>query len=76
MVNFMNTTLRHGINRRSSLLDIPMFSMFGGGLPHDIMHDDIKSCATVSYYRTHAHACGMYKALNNPGEGGVVRTCK
>ena len=29
----------YGINQRSSLLDIPMFSMFGGGLPHDIMHD-------------------------------------
>ena len=29
----------YGINRRSCLLDIPMFSMFGGGLPHDIMHD-------------------------------------
>ena len=29
----------YGINRRSSLLDIPMFSMFGGGLPHNIMHD-------------------------------------
>ena len=29
----------YGINRRSSLLDIPLYSMFGGGLPHDIMHD-------------------------------------
>lgn len=29
----------YGINRKTSLLDIHYFSMFGGGLPHDAMHD-------------------------------------
>ena len=29
----------YGINRRSALLDIPHFSLFDGGLPHDMMHD-------------------------------------
>ena len=29
----------YGINRQSSLLDIMGYSMFGGGLPHDAMHD-------------------------------------
>ena len=35
----------YGINRRSSLMDVPMFSMFGGGLPHDIMHDVLEGVA-------------------------------
>lgn len=29
----------YGINRRSILLDTPYYSMFDGGMPHDIMHD-------------------------------------
>ena len=29
----------YGINRQSALLDIPHFSIFNGGLPHDVMHD-------------------------------------
>lgn len=29
----------YGINKRSALLDIKDFDMFGGGLPHDAMHD-------------------------------------
>ena len=29
----------YGIKRRSALLDIPHFSIFDGGLPHDVMHD-------------------------------------
>ena len=29
----------YGINRKSALLDIPHFSLFDGGLPHDVMHD-------------------------------------
>ena len=37
IVKSMITT--HGINERSSLIDIPMFPMFGCGLPLDIMHD-------------------------------------
>ena len=35
----------YGINRRSILLDIPGFSMFSGGLPHDIMHDLLEGVA-------------------------------
>lgn len=33
----------YGINRRSVLINIPFYSMFSGGLPHDIMHDVIAS---------------------------------
>ena len=29
----------YGINRRSILLDAPYYTMFNGGMPHDIMHD-------------------------------------
>ena len=29
----------YGINARSCLLDVKYFSLFGGGLPHDCMHD-------------------------------------
>ena len=29
----------YGITRRSSLLQIRHYSLFGGGLPHDLMHD-------------------------------------
>ena len=41
---YLNTPLRdhyskiYGINR-SALLDVPYFSVFNGGLPHDMMHD-------------------------------------
>ena len=35
----------YGINRRSSLLDIKYFTMFGGGLPHDAMHDILEGVA-------------------------------
>ena len=37
----------YGINRKSSLLDIPYFSMFGGGLPHDAMHDILEGIAPL-----------------------------
>ncbi len=37
----------YGINRRSSLLDIPYFVMFGGGLPHDAMHDILEGIAPL-----------------------------
>ena len=29
----------YGINRSSSLLGVRFYSMFNGGLPHDMMHD-------------------------------------
>ena len=35
----------YGINRRSVLLDAPHYSMFNGGLPHDIMHDFFEGIA-------------------------------
>lgn len=35
----------YGINRRSVLLDAPHYSMFNGGLPHDIMHDIFEGIA-------------------------------
>lgn len=37
----------YGINRRSSLLDIKFYSMFGGGLPHDAMHDILEGVAPL-----------------------------
>lgn len=35
----------YGINQRSVLLDVPHYSMFGSGLPHDIMHDVLEGVA-------------------------------
>ena len=37
----------YGINRRSILLDIKFFTMFGGGLPHDAMHDILEGVAPL-----------------------------
>ena len=37
----------YGINRRSALLDIPFFSMFNGGLAHDIMHGILEGVASL-----------------------------
>ena len=37
----------YGINRRSALLDIPFYSMFKGGLPHDSMHDILEGVAPL-----------------------------
>ena len=35
----------YGINRRSSLIDVSNYSIFGGGLPHDMMHDIFEGVA-------------------------------
>ena len=35
----------YGINRRSILMDVPYFSLFGGSLPHDLMHDILEGVA-------------------------------
>lgn len=49
----------YGINRRSCLLDAKYFSLFGGGLPHDAMHDILEGIAPqhikrlLSHYTTH-----------------------
>ena len=37
----------YGINRRSALLDAPHYSIFKGGLPHDIMHDVLEGVAPL-----------------------------
>ena len=35
----------YGVNRRSKLCDINGYSLFGGGLPHDFMHDILEGIA-------------------------------
>ena len=35
----------YGVNSRSVLLDAPHYSLFSGGLPHDIMHDVLEGVA-------------------------------
>ena len=35
----------YGVNERSSLIDVKYFSIFGGGLPHDFMHDALEGLA-------------------------------
>ena len=35
----------YGVNCRSKLMSIINFSMFGGGLPHDVMHDVLEGVA-------------------------------
>ena len=37
----------YGVNRRSSILDIVGYSMLGGGLPHDAMHDLLEGLAPL-----------------------------
>ena len=37
----------YGINMKSGLLDVNYFSMFGGGLPHDAMHDILEGIAPL-----------------------------
>ena len=37
----------YGINACSGLMNIPFFSMFGGGLAHDIMHDVLEGVAPL-----------------------------
>jgi hypothetical protein len=38
-------SITYGINRRSCLLDVENFSLFDGGLPHDVMHDILEGIA-------------------------------
>lgn len=37
----------YSINRRSSLMDVTFYSMFGGGLLHDAMHDILEGVAPL-----------------------------
>ena len=39
----------YGINVRSCLLDIKFFSLFGGGLPHDCMHDMLEGACPKEF---------------------------
>ena len=41
--NFSKT---YGINKRSPLLGVKFYSMFNGGLPHDMMHDILEGVAS------------------------------
>ena len=50
----------YGINRRSALLDIPNFSMFNGGLAHDIMHDILEGVAPLEVSLVLRH-CIIYE---------------
>ena len=40
----------YGINQSSSLLDVSYFSLFGGGLPQDLMHDLLEGVAVHKLY--------------------------
>ena len=40
----------YGIKRWSALLDIPHFSIFDGGLPHDVMHDVLEGVVVRKYH--------------------------
>ena len=48
----------YGINHRSCLLDIKDFSMFGGGLPHDTMHDILEGVAPLEIKLLLLHLIG------------------
>ena len=37
----------YGVNKHSSLMDIRHFDLFGGGLPHDAMHDIFEGIAKL-----------------------------
>ena len=54
----------YGINRRSALMDIPYFSMFNGGLPHDIMHDVFEGVA-LSLLFNHCIVSEKFLSLDN-----------
>ena len=42
-------SMTYGINTRSCLMDVNYFSMFGGGLPHDCMHDILEGIAALAF---------------------------
>lgn len=48
----------YGINRKSALLTVNYFSFFGGGLPHDAMHDLLEGIAPLEIKNLlHFHIC-------------------
>ena len=47
----------YGINRRSSLLNIPHFDMCSWGLPHDIMHDLLEGVVQYELKLLLSHCC-------------------
>ena len=56
----------YGINRRSALMDIPYFSMFNGGLPHDIMHDVFEGVKMLLLVRILPLLIGDVIPFNDP----------
>ena len=53
----------YGVNRRSILLDIPYYSMFNGGMPHDIMHDVFEGVVALEISLLLAHCILSMKYL-------------
>ena len=53
----------YGINRRSVLLDIPYYSMFNGGLCHDIMHDILEGVAPLEMSLVLRHCIVLEKFI-------------
>ena len=56
----------YGINRRTSLLDVKYYSIFNGGLPHDIMHDIMEGAAPMETKLLLSHcAASNYFSLHD-----------
>ena len=56
----------YGINYCTSLLDIKHYSIFNGGLPHDIMHDIMEGAAPTEIKLLLSHCLSSkYFTLNN-----------
>ena len=55
-----------GINSRTSLLDVKHYSIFNGGLPHDIMHDIMEGAAPTEIKLLFSHCfASKYFTLND-----------
>ena len=55
-----------GINSRTSLLDVKHYSIFNGGLPHDIMHDIMEGAAPTEIKLLLSHCfASKYFTLND-----------
>ena len=45
----------YGINRKSEIMNVKYYSMFGGGLPHDAMHDIFEGLAPLEIKKLLSH---------------------
>lgn len=55
----------YGVNRQSILMDVINYSMFGGGLPHDSMHDILEGVAQYEIKLLIRHCISLkYITLN------------